>query len=129
MSPITSEVISSGPSLPSSPTAEMQTTSAIMPLQTMRGHTETVKDVVHLPDGRRIITCSWDGSLRHWDLESGTQIGDDWRDEEKNTAVLTIALSTNGKKVASGSYDGIVRFFFFFASEWSPLGSLTLCRT
>ncbi|KAG2069225.1 hypothetical protein BDR04DRAFT_1101953, partial [Suillus decipiens] len=45
------------------------------PYLTMRGYTEDVRDVVHLPSGRR-ITCSHDGSLRLWDLEKGIQIGD-----------------------------------------------------
>jgi WD40 repeat protein len=42
-----------------------------------------------------------DGSLRLWDLESGTQIGEEWRDE--NCAVWSIALSRNGTTIASGS--------------------------
>jgi len=55
------------------------------------------------------MTCSWDGSLRVWNLKSGKQIGDDWRDGESE--VLTIALSPDGKKVVSGSEDGGVRLW------------------
>ncbi|OAX34526.1 WD40 repeat-like protein, partial [Rhizopogon vinicolor AM-OR11-026] len=77
---------------------------------TMRGHTDRVRGVAPLPDGRRIITCSLDGSLRLWDLESGTQIGGGWRDGDKG-AVMTIALSPNGKTVASGSVTGIVTWW------------------
>jgi len=66
--------------------------------------------VAHLLDRRRIITCSSDGSLRLWEIESGTQIGDDWRDGGKEQ-VWSIALSPNGKTVASGSWDGIVRLW------------------
>ncbi|KIK44990.1 hypothetical protein CY34DRAFT_78751 [Suillus luteus UH-Slu-Lm8-n1] len=78
----------------------------------MRGHTNDVLGVVHLHGGRRIITCSWDGSLRLWDLESGTQIGEDWKDEgEKKSAVYSIALSPNGKTVVSGSDDGKVKLW------------------
>jgi len=75
----------------------------------MRGHTSGVKDAVYLPDRRRIITCSDDGSLRLWDLESGVQIGNDWRDDWKEGA--RIALSPNGKSVASGHSDGKVRLW------------------
>ena len=82
-----------------------------MPSQTMQGHTESIKCVVHLTDGQQIITCSWDGSLRRWDLGSGTQIGDDWRDEGNNTGVLTMALSPNSKTFASGSEDGTVKLW------------------
>jgi len=76
----------------------------------MRGHTDRVRGVAHLPDGRRIITCSCDGSLRLWEIESGTQIGDDWHDGGEEE-MLTIALSPNGKTVASGSINGKVRLW------------------
>ncbi|KIK33510.1 hypothetical protein CY34DRAFT_813558, partial [Suillus luteus UH-Slu-Lm8-n1] len=84
-------------------------TLAIAPSQTMRGHTERVYDAVHLPDGRRIITCSADGSLRLWDLKNSTQIGEDWRDE--NHEVRSMSLSPNGGVVASGCNDGKLRLW------------------
>jgi WD40 repeat protein len=89
----------------------MRRTLAIKPCQTMRGHTNLVRGVVHLPSGRRIITCSYDCSLRLWDLESGAQIGNDWRDERDKAGVSTIALSPNGNTVASGSSDGMVKLW------------------
>lgn len=88
-----------------------QQTPAVTPRQIMGGHTHWVRGVVHLPCGRRIITGSFDGSIRLWDLESGTQIGDSWRDEENETGVNIIALSPNGITVASGSRDGTVRLW------------------
>jgi WD40 repeat protein len=44
-----------------------------------------------------------------WDVKSGKQIGDDWRDGESK--VYGIALSPDGKKVVSGSEDGAVRLW------------------
>jgi WD40 repeat protein len=93
----------------SSPIAKMQEASTIKPRQTMRGHTDWVRYAAHLPDERRVMTCAEDGSLRVWDLESGVQIGDDWRDEGNPTeGVITMALSPNGKTVAAGSRSGTV---------------------
>ncbi|OAX35020.1 WD40 repeat-like protein, partial [Rhizopogon vinicolor AM-OR11-026] len=77
----------------------------------MRGHTDTVWSVAHLPGRRQIITCSEDGSLRLWDTENGAQIGDDWRDKGKEVGVSAMALSPNGKAVASGSRDGKVKLW------------------
>ncbi|KAG2745943.1 WD40 repeat-like protein [Suillus brevipes Sb2] len=84
-------------------------TSAITPRQKFEGHTNWVWGAIHLPGGQRIITCSWDGSLRVWNVKSGKQIGDDWRDGD--SAVYSIALSPDGKKVVSGSFDGAVRLW------------------
>jgi WD40 repeat protein len=58
----------------SSSISEMTT---VKPCKTIRGHTHHVQGVVHLPDGRHIITGSGDGSLRLWELQSGTQVGKD----------------------------------------------------
>ncbi|KAG2343328.1 WD40 repeat-like protein [Suillus weaverae] len=96
----------------SSNTSAKLETLAVTPRQTMRGHTDRVNGVLHLPDGRRIITCSGDGSLRLWDLDSGAQIGEDWRDdEEKKAGVFKMALSPNGKTVVSAGYDEQVKLW------------------
>ncbi|KAG1861744.1 WD40-repeat-containing domain protein [Suillus subalutaceus] len=83
----------------------------VMPHRTMQGHAAWVQGVVHLPGGRRIIICLDDGSLRLWDLESGKQIGEDWRDKGDKEGVKTIALSPNGNVIATGSNDGTVRLW------------------
>jgi len=93
----------------SSPAAKMKKTPKLTPRKTMRGHTNFVFGVAHLPGGQHIITCSGDGSLRLWDLESCAQIGDEWRDEGDEAAIVTMALSPNSKTLASGSNDGTVR--------------------
>lgn len=63
----------------------------------MRDHTDRVGGVLHLPGRqlRHIITCSNDGSLGLWYLESGAEIGGEWRDESDDamTVATTISLS------------------------------------
>jgi WD40 repeat protein len=86
------------------PTAKTKQTSAITPRQKFEGHTDRVWGVVHLPGGQRIITCSFDGSLRVWNLKSGKLMGEDWRDGE--IKVRSIALSPDGKTVVSGKQTG-----------------------
>jgi WD40 repeat protein len=93
-------------SLPVTVTPE---TRGIRPGCKFEGHTGRVTGIIHLPGGQRMMTCSWDGSLRIWDLQSGTQIVNDWRDGKSD--VNTIVLSLDGKKVASGSDDGAVRLW------------------
>jgi len=81
---------------------------AVWPREKIR-HADGVYDVVHLPD-RRIITCADDGPLRLWDLENGTQIGDDWLDGA-GVRVLAIALSPNSETVAAASDGGTIRLW------------------
>src|SRR5882757_7927503 len=96
------------------PTVSTETTRAIRPRHKFEGHTEDVYGVIHLPDGRRIMTCSDDSSLRMWNLKSGKQIGNDWRDgdwRENQSGERAIALSPDGKQVVSGSGDGAVKLW------------------
>jgi len=90
---------------------EVEKKLEITPYRTMRGHTKAVRGVVHLPDGRHIITCSDDTSLRLWNLESGAQIGSNWQDDGDQGSVVTIALSPNGKTLASGGESGMVKLW------------------
>ncbi|KAG2069933.1 WD40 repeat-like protein [Suillus decipiens] len=95
----------------SSKASTKQQTPTVMPRKTIRGHTDRVTGIVHLPRRQCIITCSWDGTLRLWDMESSAQIGEDWHDGEKNVAVYGMALSPNSKTVVSGSGDGKVKLW------------------
>jgi WD40 repeat protein len=92
-----------------SPISKKKETSAKTHLQKFEGHTDWVNGAIHLPGGQRIMTCSWDGSLRVWNVKSGKQIGEDWRDG--HSQVWSIALSPDGKKMVSGSLDGAVRLW------------------
>jgi WD40 repeat protein len=83
--------------------------AAVRPYCKFEGHTNEVRGIIHLSGEQRIITCSLDGSLRVWNLQTGKQIGTDWRDGKSN--VNTIALSLDGKKVVSGSDDAAVRLW------------------
>jgi len=44
-------------------------------------------------------------------LESGAQIGNNWQDDGDQAGVSTIALSPNGKTIASGSSSGMVKLW------------------
>lgn len=80
-------------------------------IKKMQGHTKGVTGILQLPSRRqRILTSSSDGSIRVWDLESGTQVGNAWKDEGSGV-VATISLSPDRTTVASGSNDGAVRLW------------------
>jgi WD40 repeat protein len=89
------------------PTARVQETQAIMPHRKFEGHLGEIKDILCLQGGQRIMTCHIDGPLRVWDVDRGTQIGEDWGDEAAE--MYTFALSPDGKKIVGGSTDGTTR--------------------
>jgi WD40 repeat protein len=70
---------------------------------------DSIDQILYLPDGQQIITYSWDGAFRVWDLETGKQVGEKWEDKDRGAA--TIAISPGGKKIASGSKDGAVKLW------------------
>jgi len=90
------------------PAIGIEDTRPTKPCQKFEGHTGWVRDVIHLPDGQQIMTCSWDGSLGVWNLQTGKHIAN-WQDGE--SAVHSMALSVDGKRVVSGSHDGLVRLW------------------
>ncbi|KAG2739015.1 WD40 repeat-like protein [Suillus brevipes Sb2] len=79
---------------------------ATMPLRKTK--VDHARAILCLPDKKRIIVNNG-GSLQVWDLETGTQVGEEWEDEDFR--LVTIALSPDGKKIASGSWDGAVKLW------------------
>ncbi|KAG2051117.1 WD40 repeat-like protein [Suillus hirtellus] len=88
----------------SHPASAKHKNSATMPYRKIK-ITNDIRDSLHLPGGQRIITHSWDGSFRIWDMETGTQV----KEWEENFS--SIALSPDGKTLASGSWDGAVKLW------------------
>ena len=52
--------------------------------------------------GRRVASGAWDGSIRVWDVESGTAAGD-WR---RAAEIAALQFSPDGSRLAAGSRDG-----------------------
>ena len=75
----------------------------------LRGHTSWVTSVSFSPDGKRLVSGSWDSTVRIWDAESGEAIGKPLRGH--TSWVMSVSFSTDGKRLFSGSWDNTVRIW------------------
>lgn len=60
-----------GESLPDGPRALIWDTGTWQLKQQFSGHKDGIRDASFAPDMRKIVTASWDGSMRVWDVATG----------------------------------------------------------
>ena len=67
----------------------------------MRGHGRAVTSVSYSPDGRRIVSCARDGTIRVWDVATGEELSD-----LLAGPVNSAAFSPDGRQIWSGDDSG-----------------------
>jgi len=103
--------------------------------QVWQAHSANAFALAFSPDGGTLASGSYDGSVKLWDVESGTLLWSGWH--TKGTTCL--AFSPNGSLLASGGLDATVRLWDpklgtpleevphpgpVFSLAWSPDGRL-----
>jgi WD40 repeat protein len=79
----------------------------------LRGHPVYVMDADFSPDGQRLATCSFDRTVRLWDLAAGEEI---LTLRGHNLPVHSVRFVSHGNRLISASGDSTVRVW-----EASPL--------
>jgi len=78
----------------------------------LKGHSHYVQDVAISSDGQFALSGSWDGTLRLWDLNTGTTTRSFYGHTKD---VLSVAFSADNRQIVSGSRDKSINL-------WNTLG-------
>src|SRR5258706_682496 len=73
------------------------------------GHTGVVGHVAYSPDGRHIISGSYDKTIRIWNVETGVAVGKPLQGHKGQ--VFSVAYSPDGRHIISGSRDKTIRIW------------------
>jgi ABC-type branched-subunit amino acid transport system substrate-binding protein/WD40 repeat protein len=74
--------------------------------QPLLGHTSNVESVAFSSDSKTIISSSWDGSIRLWDVEQN--LSEEKSFQSQNTDPISVEFSRDGQKVIISSKTGAI---------------------
>lgn len=80
-------------------------TGTRFPLQELKGHKGKVTSLAFSPDGGRIVSGSWDETIREWDATTGKELRSmNW----KIGQIAALSCAPDGTRIAAGSTSGRV---------------------
>lgn len=77
-------------------------------IKELRGHRAAVYAVAFRPDGERMVSASFDHSIKVWDVDTGRLVRTFTGHQDK---VLALSYSADGRQLASAGLDGTVRLW------------------
>ena len=78
-------------------------------LLTLKGHAGFVTSAAFSPDGRRIVSGSFDNTIKVWDAEHGGSALLTLKGHENY--VTSAAFSPDGRSIVSGSFDKTIKIW------------------
>jgi WD40 repeat protein len=84
---------------------------ALAIVNTLEGHKELVYSVNFSPDGKHLVSGSFDKSLKLWDVAAAKELKSYSGPSGHTDLVLTTAFSPDGRLIASGAKDNSVKLW------------------
>jgi serine/threonine protein kinase/WD40 repeat protein len=75
---------------------------------TLVGHTSSIRQIRFVPSGKQLISVGENGQVIFWDVASGSKLREF---QLQVPMVCSLAISPDGKRIATGSSDGRVAIF------------------
>ncbi|KAJ6597902.1 WD40-repeat-containing domain protein, partial [Mycena sp. CBHHK59/15] len=75
----------------------------------LEGHSDSISSVAFSPDGRLIVSSSYDHTIRIWDADTQMQVREALQGH--SDFVFSVAFSPDGRRIVSGSYDHTIRIW------------------
>jgi RNA polymerase sigma factor (sigma-70 family) len=88
------------------PNVQLWNTQTGQLIRELKGHTASPLSVVFSSDGKTVISCGDDSTIRFWDVATGRETA---KLDIHSGQVYPLALSSDGKLLAAGSTDKIIR--------------------
>ncbi|MFM7098791.1 MAG: hypothetical protein ACKO16_15390 [Gemmataceae bacterium] len=103
---------------------EGQSPSLPNPSSILKGHNETIYSLVFSPNGKQVVTGSFDKTIKVWDAVTGKEIRTLTGPQGHKQMVLSVAVNPDGSLIASGSSDNNANIWDYPMSD--PIKSWNL---
>ncbi len=74
----------------------------------LTGHIDDIMDIAFSPDGKTLVSCSVDGTIRFWDVSTRKEINLYYQDKIRFNSVLFL---NNGSKIITADTDSYIRIW------------------
>ena len=91
-------------------------------IASLKGHTETVYAVTMSPDGKYVLTGSFDKTLKLWDAATGKELSTLDGPQGHQQLVLSVDIGRDGRHFASGGSDNTGKIWTSpLPRPWTPI--------